>query len=294
MKTIVITGATSGIGFAAAKALAAAGARVIGIGRSQQRCEAASEAIMSDVQCAQTVFICADLSSLSEVNAAAGRIKALLEPDGCLDALINNAGGVCSGYTVTPDGYETQFAVNHLAGFLLTYRLWENLKKAGGRVIFTGSNSHKKARIHWRDVMYSRHYNTLMAYKQSKLCNMFFAKELNRRFADSGVRAFVVDPGLVKTAIGGKQTSGIVQAFWKLHSKRGVSPEYVAKTYVYLVSQDPAPDGLYFHACRPAAYDKHVDNEQEAKRLFELSERLCGIRFVGSAVHGFANSNNML
>ncbi len=159
--------------------------------------------------------------------------------------------------------------------------LWENLKKAQGRVIFTGSNSHKRTRMHWRDVMYSKHYSKLMAYKQSKLCNMLFAKELRRRFADSGVRAFVVDPGLVKTGIGGKQTNGIIQAFWKLHSKRGVSPDYAAKTYVYLVNQDPEQDGLYFHACRPAVYDRRADNEQDAKRLFELSERLCGIRFDG-------------
>jgi NAD(P)-dependent dehydrogenase (short-subunit alcohol dehydrogenase family) len=281
MKTVVITGATSGIGFAAAKALAASGARVIGVGRTEKTCAQAKAELLSAVSNADVTYVHGDLSSQTDVNAVADQIQTLLAPGGSLDALINNAGGVRSGYTTTADGYELQFALNHLAGFLLTYRLWENLKKAKGRVIFTGSNSHKKTRMHWNDVMYSKHYSCLMAYKQSKLCNMLFAKELNSRFADTGVKAYVVDPGLVNTNIGNKQTGGIVNAFWSLRKKHGDSPEYVAQTYAYLCNQMPAPYWLYYHACKPANYDKRVDNEDDAKRLFELSEQLCGVRFDG-------------
>ncbi len=284
MKTIVITGATSGIGFAAAKALAASGARVIGVGRTLDTCKKAQTELLATVPNADITFVQGDLSSQMDVNAVAEQIQTLLAPDGSLDALINNAGGVRSGYTTTADGYELQFALNHLAGFLLTYRLWDILKKAKGRVIFTGSNSHKKTRIHWNDVMLSKHYGCLKAYKQSKLCNMLFAKEINRRFEDSGVKAFVVDPGLVNTNIGNKQTAGIVSAFWSLRKKHGDSPEYAAQTYAYLCSQMPAPYWLYYHACKPANYDKHADNEQDAKRLFELSEQLCGIRFDGGDI----------
>lgn len=280
MKTVVITGATSGIGLAAAKALAASGARVIGVGRTPETCETARTELLVAVPSADIAYVHGDLSSQKDVNAVADQIAPLLT-EGSLDALINNAGGVRNGYTTTADGYELQFALNHLAGFLLTYRLWENLKKAKGRVIMTGSNSHKKTRMHWSDVMYSKHYRCLMAYKQSKLCNMLFAKQLNRRFEDSGVKAYVVDPGLVNTNIGNKQTSGIVNAFWSLRKKRGDSPEYVAQTYTYLCYQMPAPYWLYYHACKPANYDKRVDNEQDARRLFELSEQLCGIRFDG-------------
>ncbi len=283
MKTVVMTGATSGIGFAAAKALTKTGARVIGVGRSPETCEKAKAELLTAVPEADIIYVHGDLSSQTDVNAVADQIQAILTPDGSLDALINNAGAVRSGYTTTADGYELQFALNHLAGFLLTYRLWENLKKAKGRVIFTGSNSHKKTRMHWCDVMYSKNYSCLMAYKQSKLCNMLFAKELNRRFSDSGVKAYVVDPGLVNTAIGNKQTGGIVSAFWALRKKHGDSPEYAAQTYTYLCNQMPAPYWLYYHACKPANYDKRVDNEQDAQRLFELSEQLCGIRFNGGS-----------
>jgi len=284
MKTVVITGATSGIGLAAAKALAASGARVIGVGRTKETCEKAKADLMTAVPNADIIYVQGDLSSQTDVNAAADQIQSFLPLDGCLNALINNAGGVRSGYTTTADGYELQFALNHLAGFLLTYRLWENLKKAKGRVIFTGSNSHKKTRMHWSDVMYSKHYSCLMAYKQSKLCNMLLAKEINRRFEDSGVKAYVVDPGLVNTSIGNKQTGGIVSAFWSVRRKHGDLPEYTAQTYVYLCNQMPAPYWLYYHACKPANYDKRVDNEQDAQRLFELSEQLCGIRFDGGDV----------
>jgi NAD(P)-dependent dehydrogenase (short-subunit alcohol dehydrogenase family) len=120
-----------------------------------------------------------------------------------------------------------------------------------------------------------------MAYKQSKLCNMLFAKEINRRFTGSGVTAYVVDPGLVNTNIGNKQTGGIANAFWSMRKKHGDSPEYVAQTYVYLCNQMPEPYHLYYHAFKPVSYDKHVDNEQDARRLFELSEQLCGVHFDG-------------
>ena len=281
MKTIVITGATSGIGYAAAKALAASGARIIGIGRTEQTCAAARNELLIHVPEAHIDFVSGDLSSLADVNSAADSILALTAAEGKADVLINNAGAVRSGYTTTADGYELQFALNHLAGFLLTYRLWERLKAAKGRVIFTGSNSHKHARIHWKDVMLAKHYNTLTAYKQSKMCNMLCAAEINRRFAGSGVSAYVVDPGLVKTNIGNKQTGGIVSAFWSLRKKYGDEPDYVAQTYAYLCNQVPRPLQLYYHASKPAAYDKRANSEQDAKRLFELSEQLCSVRFDG-------------
>jgi NAD(P)-dependent dehydrogenase (short-subunit alcohol dehydrogenase family) len=281
MKTVVITGATAGIGFAAAKAIAAQGMRVIGVGRAPEKCDKAKAALLDAMPDAKVDYVCGDLSKQSDVHAVADAIIEQLNGEG-LWALVNNAGGVRNWYTTTADGYELQFALNHLAGFLLTHRLWPYLKAAGGRVMMTGSNSHKMMRMHWSDVMYKRHYSCLMAYKQSKLCNMLFAAELNRW--QSTVTAYVVDPGLVNTDIGGKDTGGIIGAFWNLRRKGGVEPEVPAQTYAYLCSRQPAPAELYFHDCRPAKYSKRADDAADAKRLFELSEKLCGVRFGGGTL----------
>ncbi len=283
MKTIVITGATSGIGYAAANLLAAQDSRIIAVGRTKENCIAAADKIKSANPNAQIVFFYGDLAQQSEVNNIADEIGEYLDKNcgGALDVLINNAGAIRNWYTTTQEGYETQFAINHLSGFLLTHRLFHYLKKAGGRIIITGSRSHMHGKIRWKDIMFKKHYNTILVYKQAKLCNIMFAKEFNRRFANCGVKAYVVDPGLVNTDIGSKQTSGIVNRFWNLRKKHGDSPEISAQNYVYLSNKLPAPEGLYYRLCCERRYDKSVDNEQETNRLFKLSEKLCGIDRFG-------------
>jgi len=193
--------------------------------------------------------------------------------------LINNAGGIRNWYTTTPEGYETQFALNHLAGFLLTHRMLPCLKRGDGRVILTGSGSHKYMKMRWNDVMFEKRYRCLMAYKQSKVAGMLFAAEFNRRYTGEGLRAYVVDPGLVNTDIGSKNTSGFISWFWHKRQKHGVAPKVSAQTYAYLCKKTPEPEALYYYQCKPAKYSRYVDNETDAKRLFELSERLCGIAF---------------
>lgn len=283
MKTVIVTGATSGIGYAVAKALAREGWRVLGVGRTEENARAAKAGILAANPDAAVEYFCGDLMQQRELNRIAGELGACLEEQcgGELDVLISNAGGVRSWYATTEEGYEQQFALNHLAGFLLTYRLLPYLKKAGGRVILTGSASHKHMKIHWSDVMYQKHYSCLMAYKQSKLCNMLFAGEINRRFSEDGIRAYVVDPGLVRTDIGNKQTGGIVNWFWSLRKKYGDTPDEAAKTYVYLCNQQLAPDGLYFRKCQEDKYSRRAGNREDALRLFALSERLCGIEYGG-------------
>lgn len=276
MKTAIVTGATSGIGFAAVKELAFKGWRIIGVGRSKENCDAAKSRLSN----ADITFVYGDLAQQSEVHRIADELSDLLNAQaGKLDALISNAGGVRNWYTTTEQGYELQFALNHLAGFLLTSRLLPYLLNARGRLILTGSNSHKHMRIRWNDVMFEKHYSPLFAYKQSKLANMLFAAEFNRRFGDKGVRAYVVDPGLVNTEIGSKQTSGLVRLFWELRRRRGVPPEVSAQTYLHLCSLSECPQGLYYYKCSPCNYSRYADSEEEAKRLFELSEKLCGISF---------------
>ena len=280
MKTIGITGATSGIGLETVRILTRQGYFVIGIGHSKANCKKAEENILSENPNAKITYFLGDLMQQREVHRLAGEISAYLDTNcnGELYALINNAGCVRSWYTTTDEGYEQQFALNHLSGFLLTYELLPFLKKTDGRIIMTGSESHKGIQVHWDDVMLRRGYNPLTAYKQSKLCNILFAKGLNDRYAASGIHAYVVDPGLVNTDIGNKETGGLVNFIWAHRKRHGVPPTVPAKTLAFLCEQEAAPNGLYYFLCKENAYSKQVTSEN-ADRLFTLSERLCGIQY---------------
>lgn len=285
-KTIVITGATSGIGLAAAKLLAGRGAYVIGTGRSRERCDKAEESIKKEFPQAKLCYLAADLSSLSEVYGLAGAIRERLEADGIdhLDVLVNNAGTVSSWYVATEDGFEMQFAVNHLAPFKLVYELMPLLERSDkGIIIGVSSASHYWTRMHWKDVQLRKHYNCLWAYKQSKLANVLFATELNRRLKENGsdIRAFAVDPGLVNTDIGLKGTGGIVSWFWKIRSRGGTSPDKPANTIVYLATE-PIPlenEDVYWKDCNPLEPSTYSQRRDAGTKLWELSERMCGIEY---------------
>ena len=278
MKTVVITGATSGIGLEIARIFIQRGVSVIAIGHSEDHCERAKRDLLLENPDANIRFFAADLMQEREVVSVSERIAACLRSDsgGELHALINNAGCVRSWYATTEEGYEQQFALNYLAGFLLTYQLLPFLQKANGRVLFTGSGSHKGIRVHWDDIMLRRGYNPLTAYKQSKLCNILFAKALNDRYAQYGIRAYVVDPGLVNTNIGNKKTGTLVNLFWTLHKRSGEPPAVPARTFAFLCEWERVPEGLYYYHCKEVPYSKQVIVEN-ASRLFTLSERLCNI-----------------
>lgn len=278
---MVISGASSGIGFAAACALAQRGARVIGVGRSRERCEGARQAILAQAPGARIEFALADLSSQRAVVALGAELRERLAGQP-LDVLVNNAGAVAGRYTPTVDGRELQFAVNHLAAFLLTRELLSCLRAAGGaRVLTTSSGSHRGARMHWNDVMLRRFYNPLTAYKQSKMANVLFTAELNRREGASGLRAYAIDPGLVRTEIGLKGTGGLVSWIWSLRARGGQPPEVGAATIVHLAEQAQLADAqaIYWKDSHPLAPDRYALREDEARRLWELSEQLCGLRW---------------
>lgn len=281
--TAVVTGATSGIGQATAAALAARGARVIGVGRSEARCRAAREAILSASPKARISFLIADLASQHAVRQLAADLRSTLHEAGTdrLDVLINSAGTVSSWRDVTEDGYELQFAVNHLAPFLLTLELMPLLEAASSpRVITVSSGSHYRTRMHWEDVMYRRGYRVLKSYKQSKLANVLFTAEFNRRCLETnGVRAYAADPGLVNTKIGLKGTHGLARWVWERRSARGRGPEEAAEGIVFLAT-DPAAgeaEGVYWKDGRPTRPSKQARDKGDAGRLWALSARLCGL-----------------
>ena len=280
MKTIVITGATSGIGLECARLLAETGYRILGVGRSEERCQKAKDEILSQNKQADIAFFTADLMQQRNVLRVADEITADVRKysGGALHALINNAGCVRSWYMTTDEGYEQQFALNYLSAFLLTHQLLPLLQNAGGRIILTGSGSHKHTKVRWNDIMLRRRYNALFAYKQSKLLGMLFARGINDRLSETGIRAYVADPGLVNTDIGNKGTGGLVDLVWKLRKSGGVSPAVPAKTFAYLCDPEHEPEGLYYYQCREKRYSRRVTSA-DAQRLFALSETLCGVEF---------------
>ena len=285
MKTAVVTGATSGIGLSVCRKLAGSGFDIIGIGRNEETCGKATDTLRSEFPKSNVRFFCADFSRQSEVLLAGKEIKEYVvgQCDGKIDVLISNAGCVRGYYMTTEDGYETQFAVNHLAGFLLTYILMTCLIDGNGRIIMTSSGSHKRMKMHWKDIMFKHRYNPLLAYKQSKLANMLFAYDLNERFGRYGISAYGVDPGLVNTDIGFKNTNVIVRLVWKMRQRSGVSPDIPAETYAYICCEENAPKGLYYYLCKEEKYNKEV-NKSNADRLWKISEQLCGIVFGRDAV----------
>ena len=280
MNTIVITGATSGIGLETARILARQGFRILGIGHNEKNCERAKDELLAENPDAQITYFTADLMQQHEVLRVADDLRSYIDEncEGKLYALINNAGCARNWYMTTDEGYEQQFALNYLAGFLLTRELLALLQKAKGRVIMTGSESHKGIKVHWNDVMLRRGYNPLTAYKQSKLCDILFAKGLNDRYAGSGLSSYVVDPGLVHTDIGNKAAGGIVGLVWTLRKRHGVEPSVPAQTYAFLCDPEHTPQGLYYHLCEENTFSREVTSEN-ADRLFTLSERLCGIQY---------------
>lgn len=304
IRTAVVTGATSGIGLASLKALVAEGWACLAVGRSRSRIESAEREVLSQTPEARVHWQEADLSSVSGTLGLATRIRACLAngvPGGTatqpetiedcgsrtpalfpadpspLDALVLCAGCVTDWYLATEDGYETQFAVNHLSQFLLARALRLNLQAAPeARIITISSGSHYGTRIRWDDIMLRRHYSPLAAYKQSKLCNVLFAAEWNRRYADAAV-AVAVDPGLVRTEIGLKGTSGLVRAVWKWRMKSGIPADIPARHVTELLTGERGRlrNAVYWSAGRPQRESANARDGATAQRLWRLSEKLC-------------------
>ncbi len=284
---VVITGATSGIGLATAVALARGGAAIIGIGRSPERCRDTERSIRTDGGLA--AFLDADLSLQAEVRRVALQVGATLRSwdRKHLDVLINNAGAVPFWQVLTAEGFDLQWALNHLAPFLLTHQLLPVLRLApSGRVITVSSGSHYGTQLNWQDIQFRRRYNPLRAYNQSKLANVLFTLEFNRRYGEgTNLRAFAADPGLVNTEIGFKSNSVIARWIWGIRRRGGVTADIAAKGLVFLAT-DPtiqsSPE-IYWKHGKPKKPSSHALNAQSARQLWDTSAQMCGISSSGSA-----------
>ncbi len=280
-KTVVVTGANSGIGFETASVLASMGARVLVTARNADRGRAAvaaiTQALQGDGQVQLVVF---DLADLASVRRGAAEI---LEQAPRLDVLVNNAGLVLSERAETVDGYEATFATNHLGPFLLTNLLLERITaSAPSRVVNVASTAHNAARkgIPFDDLQSTQHYRGMRVYGQSKLANILFTLELARRFEGSGVTANSLHPGTVRSGYGADGDARGLLAFGiKIASPFFLSPAKGARTSVYLASS-PEVEGVsgeYFVKCKPRAPRRWAQDPEAARRLWQVSEELVGL-----------------
>ncbi len=272
-KTVLLTGATNGIGRAGAFALAKLGANLILTGRNSALGKALTEQIASQSAGVKVSFVAADLSIQAEVHKLAREVMAKTTQ---LHVLINNAGALFPRREVTPDGLEMTFALNHVAPFLLTTELLPLITStSGSRVITTSSTAHRGARIDWEDLNSTRSYRGFTVYGRSKLANILFTTELARRTAPAGVTANCFHPGVVRTGFGHNRP-GVVDIALKLASPFLISPEAGASTMVYLASS-PAVDGVtgsYFEKCKAVKPSPAAQSEEDAHKLWALTENL--------------------
>jgi NAD(P)-dependent dehydrogenase (short-subunit alcohol dehydrogenase family) len=270
-KTVVVTGATGGIGGATARGVAERGATVVLVARDPERGEALRAAIARATGNPRVRLFLADLSSLAAVRAVAGAIAA---DHPRIDVLVNNAATYTRRRKVSADGIELQWAVNHLAPFLLTRSLLAPLTAGGGRVVTVSSAAHRGARLRWDDLQMRRRYFGWAAYSATKLANLLFTRELARRMAGSGVTANALHPGVVATELlmGGFPPIRLLRRFLR-------TPEEGAATPVFLATS-PAVEGItgrYWIDCKEAQPAAAALDDEAAARLWLWSERMTGI-----------------
>jgi retinol dehydrogenase 12 len=273
-KVCVITGATSGIGKAAATAAARLGATVVLVGRDRRRTEAVAAGIGS-VSASPPQAEIADLASLDQVRGLAGRLARLER----IDVLVNNAGLVLGERRITPDGFEHVFAVNHLAPFLLTSLLLPKLKAcAPARVVTVASDAHSAARLDLSDPNLERGWDSWRSYANSKLANILFTRELARRLDGTGVTANCAHPGVVRTGFG-REARPLLRLGITIARPFMALPERGADTIVYLASSPDVADqtGGYYVKRQRREPSAAARDAAAARQLWELSETMTGL-----------------
>jgi NAD(P)-dependent dehydrogenase (short-subunit alcohol dehydrogenase family) len=272
-KTIVATGATSGIGEVAVLALAGLGARIVFIARDEARAQATMRKLEAKAPGLGHRMLLADLSSMAETRKV-GEAIAANEPR--IDVLINNAGALFSHRQVTPEGLELTFALNHMAYFVLTEALCDRLiASAPARIVSTSSSAHQGASLDFSDLQSANGYGGYKAYGRSKLANILFTRELARRLAGTGVTANCLHPGAVATRFGAS-SGGWVGRLLPVLRLFFISPEQGADTIIYLASSPEvaSTSGGYFVKRKMTEPTAASQDDAAAKRLWEASETL--------------------
>jgi len=280
----LITGGNSGIGLEAAIMLAQAGGDIIIACRNEKKAaDAAAQIDAAGPGTVETVVL--DLSSLASVRSASAEIHSRWDK---LDALVNNAGIMQPPQTTTEDGFELQFGTNHLGHFLLAGLLYDLVEKAAGRIVVVSSIAHRLGRINFDDLMGEKKFNTSMAYGQSKLANLMFALELDRRLQDAGspVSCMACHPGYSATALQSTGPEGLFNLVYKFLNPLVAQPAYKgAIPTVLAAAGEEAVPGRYYgpqkigEARGPvgdARISRAARDKAVAARLWEESEQLVG------------------
>jgi NAD(P)-dependent dehydrogenase (short-subunit alcohol dehydrogenase family) len=272
MKNIIVTGATSGIGKAIVKELIDKKENIIAIGINQMDCDNAYESLGKSKY---VIYIPIDLSSNKQINKQSIKILEYFKDE--IDVLIHCAATVRQYFMTNNEGYELQFQVNHLAVFNLTKNLMPALTKSKGMVIATSSRVHRRTKLNFDDLMSRKRYFLLKVYRRTKLCNAIFINQFNRLFADKGMIAYAMDPGLVKTTIGSCNTCGFFKWFWKARASHGQEPKTVALNYLKLIYGKRNIEAPFYYkygkALEPSKYSKST---YIGKLLWEASEAYVG------------------
>jgi len=288
-RTAVITGGNSGIGFEAARVLAGRGARLILGCRDQGKAHDAVTRIRAAGPGADVRVVPLDLASLESVRVAAGQIRSACEG---IDLLINNAGVMMPPYGRTADGFELQFGINHLGHFALTGLLIDRLAALpGARVVTVSSNGHRDGRINFDDLQSERGYRRVAGYGQSKLANLMFTYELQRRLDSAGSPAIAVaaHPGLTRTDLA-RYLSRVMTAFYVLAERPLAQRAAIGALGTLRAATDPAVHGGEYYGpvrwrgergCPERISSSERSHDEGAqRRLWQESERLTGVRYA--------------
>ncbi|WP_010500735.1 SDR family oxidoreductase [Paenibacillus elgii] len=276
-RTVIVTGANSGMGLAATVELARLGAYVIMACRSRERGEQALQEAQRQSGSDRLRLMQLDLGSLASVRAFAAAFD---EQHDTLDALINNAGVVAIKRQTTSDGFEAMMGVNHLGHFLLTNLLLEPLLRSSqGRIVTVSSGAHKIGNIHFDDPHLTKGYSVWKGYAQSKLANILFTKELAERLKGTTVTANSLHPGAVGTNLGVDRATGFGGKIHALLRPFFLTPEEGARTTVYLASSPEVSSisGEYFYRKRIAPVSARAQDMELASRLWAWSDQEVGL-----------------
>jgi NAD(P)-dependent dehydrogenase (short-subunit alcohol dehydrogenase family) len=276
-KVVVVTGATSGIGFESAKGLAALGAHVVMVGRNPEKAAAAAEEVRRAGPGPVDVAL-ADFASLDGVRGLAAELSGRYPK---IDVLLSNAGVYCVRRRVTGDGYEETFAVNHLAAFALAGGMLDVLKRsAPSRIVIVASDAHYGASLDFDDLQHERSYRSMRVYQRSKLANVMTSYALARRIEGTGVTVNSLHPGFVATNLGSGNRIPVKPFMWLFRlTGRAIDVKAGADTPIYL-SSSPDVEGVsgkYFDERREKMSSPQSYDEDAQERLWSVSESLTAV-----------------